>query len=123
MKKKNIIILILIFFMVIVAGIICVQKLNNSEDLSILNKFYSQHKKDVDAAVEAFMASESFNNLSEDDQIKEMERLLRLYENDGIIKSLHYDNGNKLFSFVYSSGIINGALGGVSLKKWDPMMN
>ena len=46
------------------------------------------------------MASESFNNLSEGNQIKEIENLLKLYENNGIIKNLHYDNENKLFSFT-----------------------
>lgn len=123
MKKKNIIILLFIFVLIIVAVFVFVQKNNNSEDIDVLNKYYSQYKKDVDAGVGAFMASESFNNLSEGNQIKEIENLLKLYENNGIIKNLHYDNENKLFSFVYNSGITNGALGGVSLKKWDPMMN
>jgi len=42
-----------------------------------------------------------------------------MYENNKIIKNLQYDNENEMFSFIYNYGEIKGALGGVSLKKWD----
>lgn len=73
--------------------------------------------------MESFRESETFNKMNEASQIKEIENLLKMYENNAIIKNLHYDNENKMFSFIYNSGEIEGALGGVSLKKWDPMMN
>lgn len=122
MKKKNIIIGIVIFI-VIIAIIFIISKNNNIEDSSIVNEFYSQYKEDVDGGVESFRESETFNKMNEANQIKEMENLLKIYENNTIIKNLHYDNENKMFSFIYNSGKIKGALGGVSLKKWNPMMN
>ena len=67
-----------------------------------------------------FRESETFNKMNEANQIKEMENLLKIYENNIIIKNLHYDNENKMFSFIYNFGKIKGALGGVSLKNGIP---
>lgn len=122
MKNKNIIIGI-VTFIVIISLIFIISRNNNIDDSSIVNEFYSQYKEDVDGGVEFFIESETFNKMNEETQIKEMENLLKVYESNGIIENLHYDNENKLFSFTYNSGEIKGALGGVSLKEWDPMMN
>ena len=66
---------------------------------------------------------ETFNKMNEANQIEEMKNLLKIYEKNKIIKNLHYDDSSKMFTFVYNYGEIKGALGGVSLKIWDPMMN
>lgn len=123
MKKKNIIIVIVILMVIIALIFIISKKNNNIDDSSIVYEFYSQYKEDIDGGVESFRGSETFNKMNEANQIKEMENLLKIYENNTIIKNLHYDNENKMFSFIYNSGEIKGALGGVSLKKWNPMMN
>ena len=52
-------------------------------------------------------------------QIETIENLLGLYETSGAIKNLYYDSNNKLYSVMYE----NGALGGVSLKQFEPMLN
>ena len=124
MKKKNIIIVIVILMVIIALIFIISKKNNNIDDSSIVYEFYSQYKEDVDGGVESFRESENFNKMNEANQIKEMENLLKMYENNAIIKNLHYDdNENKMFSFIYNSGEIKGALGGVSLKEWNPIMN
>lgn len=119
MKKKIVIVGILIFIVLI--GIVLIVKKNN--DNIIVSEFYSQYKEDVDSGVESFMGSETFNKMNEANQIKEINNLLKMYQNDGVIKNLYYDSSNKLYSFEYNYGETKGALGGVSLKDMDPMMN
>ena len=123
MKKKNIIIGIAIFILVIGLIFIVSKKNNNISNSSIVNEIYGKYREDVDGGIEVFRESEVFNKINEDNQIKEMNNLLKMYESSGIINNLYYDNENKMFSFVYNYGEIKGALGGVSLNKWDPMMN
>lgn len=122
MKKKNIFIVISIFIAIIFIFFI-ISKINNNINNNIVNEFYSQYIEDVDEGVEFFRESETFNKMNEANQIKEMENLLKMYQDNGIIKNLHYDIENKLFSFIYNYGEIQGTLGGVSLKKWDHMIN
>lgn len=122
MKNKILIIGIAIVILVI-ALVFIARKNNNSHNGIDVNGIYSQYKGDVDSGVEAFRKSETFNEMNEANQIKKMNNLLKIYEDNGIIKNLHYDDANKLFSFIYNSGEIKGTLGGVSLKKWNPMMN
>ena len=59
----------------------------------------------------------------ESNQINEMNDLLKIYEREGIIKNLYYDNSQKSFGFEYSDGELKGVLGGVMLKDWEPMFN
>ena len=117
MKKRNIIIGIVILIVIITLIFIISKKNNNIDDSSIVYECYSQYKEDVEGGVNSFIESETFDNLNEANQIKEMENLLKLYEKNAIIKNLYYDNENKMFSFNYNSGELEGALGGVSLKK------
>ena len=123
MKKKNIIIGIVILIAIIALIFFISQKNNNIDDSSIAYEFYSQYEEDVDGGVESFIESETFDKMNKANQIKEIENLLKMYENNKIIKNLHYDNENEMFSFIYNYGEIKGALGVVSLKKRDPMMN
>lgn len=123
MNKKNIIIGIVILMVIIALIYIFSKKNNNINDSSIGYEYYSQYKDDVDSGVEAFRESETFNKMDETNQIKEMENLLKIYENSRVIRNLYYDKENKMFSFIYNDEEIKGALGGVSIKKWDPMMN
>jgi len=123
MKKKNIIIGIVILIVITVLIFLISEKNNDIDDSSIVYEFYSQYKEDVDGGVDSFRESEIFNKMNESNQIKEVENLLKIYENNKIIKNLHYDNEDKMFSFIYNSGEIKGTLGGVSLKKWNPIMN
>jgi len=56
-------------------------------------------------------------------KIDTMGDLLNLYEQHSIIKNIHYDKPGQMYSFTYNYGDIKGALGGVMLKTWNPMMN
>lgn len=122
MKKKILEIGIAIF--IIVIGVIFFVGKNDIIDYNgTVNQFYSQYKEDVDSGTGAFMESDAFKNMDEANQIEEMNHLLKMYENSGIIKDLYYDDQHKMFSFVYNYGEMKEVLGGVSLKIWDPMMN
>lgn len=121
MKKKILIIGIIIF--IIVIGIVFIVRRNSNFDNNIiLSEFYSQNTENVDDGVESFIESESFKNMSENNQIKEIYNLLKIYEKNSVIKNLNYDDENKFFSYIYNYGEIKGAEGGVSLKK-NSMMN
>ncbi len=122
MKKKILVIGIIIF--IIVVGIVFIVGKNDNIDYNgTVSRFYSQYREDVGSGTGALMESETFKNMDEANQIEEMNHLLKMYENNGIIKDLYYDDPNMLFSFVYNYGEMKEVLGGVSLKTWDPMMN
>lgn len=121
MKNKILIIGIIVITLVIVLVFNVIK--NNNMESSIAKEFYNQYKEDVDDGSESFRDSETFNKMNEANQIEEMKNLLKIYEKNKIIKNLHYDDSSKMFTFVYNYGEIKGALGGVSLKIWDPMMN
>lgn len=123
MKKSIVTILVILIIIITVIFVIGKKTANNVDENDAVYEFYNQYKDDVDSGTEALRESETFNKMNEANQIKEMEKLLKIYENSRIIKKLYYDNENKLFSFIYNSGEIKGTLGGVSLKKWDTMMN
>lgn len=126
MKAKNIIrtIAIVMFIIVIIVLIFIIYKKDtNIDENGIAYEIYSQYKENVDGGVEFFIKSETFNKMDKITQIEEMEKLLKIYENNRIIKNLYCDSESKFFSFTYNSGEIKGALGGVSLKEWEPMMN
>lgn len=135
MKKKVLIIGIFVLILVLAVVVFIVNKDNNIDNSSIKNEvaytesnskideIYNKYKNDVDSGTEYFMESEYYNEMSEDNQIEEMNNLLKKYEKNKIIKNLNYDKESKLFSFIYNYGEIKGALGGVSLKVWHPMMN
>lgn len=120
--KKTIFIL---FLIVTIATIICVYFIYNKENKSDSN-FYTEiysNYNDVDDGVDALMNSKKYKMMNEDEQIKIMEQFLKLYESAGIIRNLYYESNDKLYSFTYSSGELDGALGGVRLKDFDPMLN
>ena len=109
MKKATIYILLLVILLcVIIFGIY-----SNS------NKKENDHQDDVDTGTQELMKSQEYKEMSEVEQIEIIGNLLGLYETSGAIKNLYYDSNDKLYSFMYE----NGALGGVSLKPFDPMLN
>ncbi len=119
MRKKILIgVIFLLILMILAIVVICK---DNSSD--IVNEAYNKYLKDVDSGVSYLMQIEEFKEMDENSQIKEIKDLLKKYQNAMIIKNLHYDSTNKLYSFQYNYGELKGSLGGVSLKKWDPMMN
>jgi len=82
-----------------------------------------KYKEDVDVGVEHFRESDYFKKMSKNDQIKEMNEILKIYKNNMIIISLDYDSESEMFSFQYNYGELKGALGGVLLKEWGPKQN
>lgn len=121
--KKKILVIGITIFIIGIGVIFLVRKNDNINHNGKVNQYYSQYQQDVDSGIGAFMESDAFKNMEEANQIEEMNHLLKMYENNGIIKDLYYDEQHKLFSFVYNYGEMKEVLGGVSLKTWDPMMN
>ena len=125
--KKSIFIGILIFTCIIstafVLSVLMVDENVSSENIQIVKDIYSQNSTDVDEGVQKLMSSEEYNKLNKDEQIKFVGYLLEHYENSSIIKNLYYDESNQMYTFTYNYGDIKGALGGVMLKTWEPMMN
>ncbi len=122
MKNRILIIGIIIFTIII--GVVFIAVRNSNFDNTFLNEFYSQNKGNVWNGVEAFMESESYNNMSETDQIRKVKSLLKIYEKNGVIKGLQYHDDQKFFSYTHNSGEIpKGTLGGIRMRKWNSMMN
>lgn len=121
--KKKILIIGIIILAIVIGIVLIIRKNNKIGTTSMVNEIYSQYKEEVDYGVESFMKSEAFHKMNETSQIIEIDNLLKMYENNGIIKNLYYDEENKFFSFTYNTGEMKEALGGVSLKTWDPMLN
>lgn len=119
MKKGLIIILSVL---IIVACIVFVIYKNSVVVDSEINDIYNMYRTDVDEGVSYLRTSEGFNSMSKDNQVSAMNELLEIYEKNNIIKNLYYDN-DLTFTFTYNYGEIKGALGGVMLKDWDPMMD
>ena len=84
---------------------------------------YDKYVSDIDDGVEALRNSEEFKAMNIDEQVKSMGKLLDLYENSGAIKNVYYDKDSEMYTCQYSSGEIDGALGGVMLKNFNPMLN
>lgn len=122
MKKIVLIIVIIVIICCGVGFIIFNNKTslsNNEFEKSMYNKYVS----DIDGGVGALRNSEEFKSMNKDEQIKSMGRLLDLYESSGIIKNVYYDKDSEMYTFQYSNGEIDGALGGVMLKEFNPMLN
>lgn len=125
--KKSIIVGVIIFFIIIllaiVASILVTDKVSIKNDNEYVNDIYNKYPTDVDEAVNIFMSSEEYNKMSKDNQIKIMGDLLNIYKQNSVIKNLYYDETGLMYTFTYNTGNIKGALGGVMLKTWNPMMN
>ena len=122
MKKATIYILLLVILLcVIIFGIYSNsnKKENDSYNDKLCLEVYENHQDDVDTGTQELMKSQEYKEMSEVEQIEIIGNLLGLYETSGAIKNLYYDSNDKLYSFMYE----NGALGGVSLKPFDPMLN
>ena len=125
--KKNIIVGIILFIgIILIAVLVAILLTNNdisNQSSDISNEVYSMYPDDVDGAVQYFMNRKEYKNINKDKQAQEIGDLLKLYQKNSIIKNLYYDEATPMYTFIYNTGDIKGALGGVSLKTWDPMMN
>ena len=126
--KKSILLGISIFIIVIILSGITVVLLKNNDNInkeaiSIIEKTYNLYPDDVDSAVQYFMNSEEYKKMNKDKQVEDIGTLLELYQKNGVIKNLYYDESTPMYSFTYNNGDIKGVLGGVMLKDWHPMMN
>lgn len=126
--KKSILLGISIFITVIILSGITVVLLKNNDNInkeaiSIIEKTYNLYPDDVDSAVQYFMNSEEYKKMNKDKQVEDIGTLLELYQKNGVIKNLYYDESTPMYSFTYNNGDIKGVLGGVMLKDWHPMMN
>lgn len=120
--KEKIFISFLIIAIATIIGAYFIYNKDNKSDSNFYKEIYSNYS-DVDDGVVALMNSKEYKRMNENGQIKIMEQFLKIYESAGIIRNLHYESNDKLYTFTYSSGELNGALGGVSLKEFDPMLN
>jgi len=126
MKKSIImgtIIFLCIIALAIIAAILVTDKIISKENSNMLVDIYNQYPTDVDEGIKQFMSSEEYNKMNKTKKIDTMGDLLNLYEQHSIIKNIHYDKPGQMYSFTYNYGDIKGALGGVMLKTWNPMMN
>lgn len=125
--KKSIIIGIIIFTFIIsiafVLSMLIVDENISAENIKEAKEIYNQNSRDVDEGVNKFMSSKEYNKMNKDEQIKLVGYLLELYEDSLVIKNLHYDESALMYTFTYNYGDTAGALGGVMLKDWNPMMN
>lgn len=80
---------------------------------------FEKNKSNVDDGASMLVQNEKYNKLSEENQIKDMEKLLKLYSKKGDIKKLYYDSKNKTFTFEYKDGV----LGGMKMTKFDSKTN
>ncbi len=125
MKKKVIfIVIILLIVGCVVGAILYFNNIKNNKKEAYEDSYnypekeiFTKNQEDVDAGIEALMNSDEYNILIEVDKIKSVGKLLDLYEENKVIKNLHYDDNGKMFTFQYSGGEIDGALGGVMLKE------
>lgn len=120
---KKLIIVVSIIFVIIGIVYLIYNRLNITENQGVINDIYNMYSTDVDDGVSYLRTSEGFNRMSKKNQVSAIDELLKIYEKNNIIKYLNYENSNLMFTFTYNYGEIKGALGGVMLKDWDPMMN
>ncbi len=122
MKKK--VTIISIVLLILIAGTITLAiKGKSIPKDGLLAEIYAQNKEDVDAGVQMFMDMDIYDEMSEKDKVKIVGMLLDIYETTGIIKNLYYDETSSTYTFTYSKGDIEGALGAVVLKEFNPYMN
>lgn len=125
--KKNIIIGTIIFICIILIAVLAVVMLINKNTpkqiRNMTDEIYHMYPDYVDDGVNYFMSSDGYNKMSKEKQVKFAGELLKLYQDNGVIRNLYYDESNLMYTFTYNTGNIKGSLGGVMLKKWDPMMN
>lgn len=121
MKNKKIIIGVVILTLVMIVSIVTLK--NVQETKVIVDIAYNMFSGDVDAGSSYLLDSEIFESMSKSDKIEKTGELLNLYQNEGLINNLYYDETGEMYTFTYGDGDIEGAFGGVSLKEWNPMMN
>lgn len=120
MKNKKIIIIVIVLILVVT----CIIGLKSIKGTSqIAENAYNMFSGDVDAGSGYLLESEEFDTMNQTSKIEEMGKLLNLYQSNGLIGNLYYDKSSEMYTFTYGKGNIEGALGGVSLKEWNPMMN
>ena len=121
-KKMNPIWVVLVF-VILAFTIICKVNITNKNNEFQIEAIYQQHSKDVDAGVQKLLSHQGFTGLSQENKVKEMGKLLDIYIQVGVITNLYYTEDSYMYTFTYNTEPIVGALGGVSVKVWDPYMN
>lgn len=121
-KKMNPMWVILVF-VILALTIICKIYIADKNSQFKLESIYQQYSKDVDAGVTELLNHQGFKGLSQDAKVKEMGKLLDIYFQIGVITNLYYTADSYMYTFTYNTEPIVGALGGVSLKEWNPYMN
>ncbi len=121
-KKMNPIWVIIVF---VILAVVVVYKINitNENNTYKLENIYQAHSRDVDSATQELLNHPGFSGLSKSEQVTDMGKLLAIYEQTGVIANLFYSGENYMYTFTYNLEPIAGALGGVSLKEWNPYMN
>lgn len=118
MKNKTIIVVILMTIF-LGASIYTTYNKNEVKGNNYVVTIFEKNKSNVDDGASMLIQDEKYNKLSEDDKIKDMEKLLKLYSKKGDIKKLYYDSKNKTFTFEYKDGV----LGGMKMTKFDSKTN
>ena len=121
-KKMNPIWVILVFA-ILALTVVCKINITAKNNEFKIESIYQQYTKDVDSATQELMNQQGFMKLSQADKVKEMGKLLAIYEELGVITNLFYAGESYMYTFTYNTEPIVGALGGVSLKEWNPYMN
>ena len=121
-KKMNPIWIVLVFA-ILIAVIICKANIAAANNEYKLEEIYQRYSNDVDSGSQALLNHSGFKGLSQAEKVSQMGKLLAIYEQTGIIENLYYAADSYMYTFTYNIEPIVGALGGVSLKNWDPYMN
>lgn len=120
--KRVIFFSILLIVLLISIGYIIYNNGENLEEDSFSIEIYNKYNN-VDDGIDKLVNSEEYKLMSESERVKSVGHLLKLYELSRVIKNVSYDDDNKLYSFEYSSGELDGTLGGVMIKQFNSMFN
>lgn len=118
MKNKKIIIGIFTLTFVMIVSIVILK--NAQETKMIVDNTYNMFSGDVDTGVGYLFESKEYGRMKQSSKIEKMGELLNLYQNNGIIENLYYDESSEAYTFLE---VKTGGLSVVSLKEFDPMMN
>jgi hypothetical protein len=121
-KKMNPLWVVLVFIVLIIT-VLCKITIAAKGNEYKLEAIYQEFNSDVDSGTQALLNHSGFKVLSQSEKVAQMGKLLAIYEQTGAISNLYYVGDSYMYTFTYNTEPIAGALGGVSLKEWNPYMN
>lgn len=101
-------------------GLIGILVVNVKEEkISNVNRIYSEYKNNVDGGIEKLLNSDEYINETYEKKVESVLKLLKLYEESGLVNYIYFDEDSSMYTFQYQDGI----LGGIKLKEFDHNLN